>query len=104
MLKGGIRLEWDSWMVRKVNTLGDRRAGREAQRNSVFSSSQSTIFPPGAHGASPAMAPGVSLCLGTETRLGMLQAIRGNVMPRWEFRREKKNKSKGVKYEERHRR
>lgn len=87
---------------------GEGRAGREEQRSRIFPSvllrDSTTVFQPGTHRASPAMAPRVRLCLSTETSLGMLQAIRGNVMPRWEFRREKKNKSKGVKYEERHRR
>lgn len=55
-------------------------------------------------GASPSTAESLSVCVSKETRLGTLQAIRGNVMPRWEFRKEKKNKSKGVKYEERPRR
>lgn len=55
-------------------------------------------------GASQTVAKSLGLCVSYETRPRTLQAIRGNVMPQREFRKEKKNKSKGVKYEERPRR
>lgn len=62
MLKGRIRLEWDSWIAGKVKT--GRKQGREGrERSRAFPSEllrDSTVFSH-AHGASPAVAPGVSL-------------------------------------------
>lgn len=82
------------------------REGRAEKQNLSFSTSQGQYCFSARHtqGIPSHGSKSQTLCLSTETSLGMLQAIRGNVMPRWEFRREKKNKSKGVKYEERHRR
>lgn len=61
--------------------------GRAEERESpAFSSSQSRyFFQPGTQGIPSHGYRSQSLCVSTETRLGMLQAIRGNVMPQWEF-------------------
>lgn len=90
------------------NTTEQRASGREQSGGKASAAvgqfSELVKFSATHTGASQAVAESLSLCISNETRLGTLQAIRSNVMPQWEFRKEKKNKSKGVKYEERHRR
>lgn len=95
-LKGRTGLEWDAWMsgMRKGTEVGWE--GRAEKTRSL----PPAVLGPGesfsqAHGASPGRLQEQSVCVSTETRLGMLQAIRGNVMPQWEFRREKKKQIKG---------
>lgn len=98
-LKGRIGLEWDSWMAGMEKTVQWRAAKEDQRRRQALLPlvvlRGQECFPSRAPGHPPAMASGVSPCVSTETRLGMLQAIRGNVMPQWEFRREKKKQIKG---------
>lgn len=76
-------------MAGEVKTRENVGAGRGkgGEAESSFRTSQRQDYFSVRHtGATPAMAPeSQPLRLSPETSLGMLRAIRGNVMPRWEF-------------------
>lgn len=63
MLKGGIRLEWDSWMAGKVKTQEKVGLGGKSRETEPFLQyfSETVLLFSQAQGASPAMAPRASL-------------------------------------------